>query len=70
MSRGYTYKSEPPRHELLKLVVDEDALHVKLNGLRRLVEHIAVQLERDLCQREGRGEVGGEIEYKEGEGGI
>ena len=47
-SHAHTYKGEPPRHELLELVIDENALHVKLDGLRRFVEHVAVKLERDL----------------------
>ena len=43
-----TYESEPPRHKLLELVVDKDALHVKLDGFRRFIKHVTVELEWDL----------------------
>jgi hypothetical protein len=49
-----TYKGEPSWHELLELVVNEDALHVQLYRPGTFREHVAGQLERDLDGREGR----------------
>mmetsp|Transcript_50878 Transcript_50878/g.100704 ORF Transcript_50878/g.100704 Transcript_50878/m.100704 type:complete len:756 (+) Transcript_50878:135-2402(+) len=41
------HKREPPRHELLELVVDEHSLHVELHGLRGLRKHVARELKRN-----------------------
>ena len=40
-----------PRHQLLKLVVDEYPLYVQLHGLALLVEHIPIQLKGHLRLR-------------------
>ena len=43
-----SHESQPSRHQLLKLVVDEYPLYVQLHGLALLVEHIPIQLKGHL----------------------
>ena len=43
-----SHESQPSRHQLLELVVDEYPLYVQLHGLALLVEHIPIQLKGHL----------------------
>mmetsp|Transcript_51803 Transcript_51803/g.144741 ORF Transcript_51803/g.144741 Transcript_51803/m.144741 type:complete len:584 (-) Transcript_51803:908-2659(-) len=45
-------KSKPPRHQVLELVVDEDALHVEPHGPAALREHVPRQLEGHRARHE------------------
>lgn len=51
-----SHESQPSRHQLLKLVVDEYPLYVQFHGLALLVEHIPIQLKRHLRLRKKRKE--------------